>query len=515
MRIARFVLAILFASAWAVAQTSSGPVGVGINLMGNYDWSRQYVFADAMRNSRGWGSVLAPWDLAAPVDADGWPTADAGVIVLTNGVNIGGTYHLSFRGRATVAPRASSLTLQNVVYDALTDTTRADVVVESTARQIVLTFTGTRGGVRNVRLMRPGYVNETFTRPILDLLRPFAYIRTMDWMSTSGHTHPGYGNNVSRWSERTLPRHATQSRLVGGVRAGVAWEFAAELANTLDKDIWVNVPDLADDDYVRSMATLLRDRLEPGRGLYLEFSNEVWNPAFESYYRNLAAAEAEVLAGGSNLNADGDTNHEHWAHRRTARRTREIAEVFRSVFGAAAMGSRVRPLLCGHFFVTETVTQGLDFLERTYGPARGLIYAIGCGQYDTPSRESSRRTDLTVEEIVAEWTTNLEGMRRWAQAYAGIARTYGVRFLAYEGGVCCVGAESVDAKAAANRDPRVRGLVSSLVGNFLAEGGDSFCYFAAASPYDRTGMYGLTEDITVLDTPKTRGIADVLARLRK
>lgn len=515
MRIARFVLAILFASAWAVAQTSSGPGGVGINLMGNYDWTRQHVFADAMRHSRGWGSVLAPWDLAAPVDADGWPTADAGVIVMTNGVHIGGTYRLSFRGTARVAPVASALTVQNLVYAAGTDTTTADVVVQTSARQIVLSFTGTRGGVRNVRLIRPGYTNETFTRPFLELLRPFSYIRTMDWMSTSGHTHPGYGNNVSRWADRTLPRHATQNHLVGGVRAGVAWEFAIELANTLDKDIWVNVPDLADDDYVRSMATLLRDRLEPERRFYLEFSNEVWNPAFESYYRNLSAAEAEVAAGGSNLNADGDTNHDHWAHRRTARRTREIAEVFRSVFGSAAMGSRVRPLLCGHDYVTETVTQGLDFLERTYGPARGLLYAIGCGQYVTPSREMSRRTDLTVEQIVAEWTTNLGLARRWAQTYAGISQRYGLRFLAYEGGICCVGSESVDAKAAANRDPRVQGLVSALVGNFFAEGGDSYCYFAAASPYDRTGMYGLTDDLTVLDTPKTRGIADAIAALRR
>ncbi len=515
MSITRFVLSFLLASALALAQTSNGPGGVGINLMGNYDWTRQYAFADAMRHSRGWGSVLAPWDLAAPVDADGWPTADAGIIVLTNGVHIGGTYRLSFRGTASVAPRASALTVQNPVYDARTDTTTADVVVQPTARQIVLSFTGTRGGVRNVRLIRPGYANETFTRPFLDLLRPFSYIRTMEWMATNGHVHPGYGNNVSRWSERTLPRHATQNHMVGGTRAGVAWEFAIELANTLDKDIWVNVPDLADDDYVRSLATLLRDRLEPERRFYLEFSNEVWNPAFEAYYRNLAAAEAEVLAGGSNLNADGDTNHDHWAHRRMARRIREIAEVFRSVFGAAAMGARVRPLLCGHFYATETVTQGLDFLERTYGPARGLLYAVCTSQYDTPTPETSRRSDLTVEEIVAEWTTYLELARQRAQTCAGIARTYGLRFLAYEGGVCCVGSESVEAKAAANRDPRVRGLVSSLVGNFLAEGADSFCYFAAASPYDRTGMYGLTDDLTILDTPKTRGIADVLARLRR
>ena len=62
-------------AAWSVP-----PVGVNLELVS--DFSRSLMFADAMRSARHWGSVNAPWDEAASVDADGWPTGDAGVVVL-------------------------------------------------------------------------------------------------------------------------------------------------------------------------------------------------------------------------------------------------------------------------------------------------------------------------------------------------------------------------------------------------------------------------------------------------
>ncbi len=515
MPIVRFAILLYLALlACAPAQALGDPGMVGVNLMQNYDWNRQSIFADLMKQARGWGSVAAPWDLAAPVDANGWPTADAAAIFLTNGVNIGGTYRLSYAGRATVSPVASSLAVRNAAYSTATNTSTADVVVETAATQIVLAFRGTSGGVRNVRLIRPGHTTETFTRAFLDLMRPYSLIRTMDLMCTNGQTHVGYGNTVANWSDRTPPTYATQNRTFGGVRAGIAWEYVIDLANLLDKDLWVNVPDLGTDDYVRQLATLLRNRLEPERRIYLEYSNEVWNPAFESHFANLRLAEAEVAAGGSNLNADGDTDHEHWGMRRTARRTREIEEIFRSVFGASAILTRVRPVLCGHFHLTETVTQGLDFLQRTYGPARNILYAVCCSQYLTLSPATSARTDLTVDQIVAEWTATLPRVQGWAVTYAGIARTYGLRLVGYEGGVMTLGAASNTAKVAANRDPRVRGIVSQLVTSFLAAGGETLCYFAAATAYDQYGTYGITDDVTHLDTPKRQGLADVLAAPR-
>src|SRR5438128_1691252 len=75
---------------------------MSINIGEPYESDRDFLFADAMKQARPWGSVATPLDMSAPVDADGWPTQDAGVAVITGG-NVGGTYHLSFTGRANVA----------------------------------------------------------------------------------------------------------------------------------------------------------------------------------------------------------------------------------------------------------------------------------------------------------------------------------------------------------------------------------------------------------------------------
>ena len=53
-----------------------------------------------------------------------------------------------------------------------------------------------------------------------------------------------------------------------------------DLGNELEKDIWLNIPHLADDAFVRAMAEAVRDSLDPALKVYVEFSNEVWNSQF-------------------------------------------------------------------------------------------------------------------------------------------------------------------------------------------------------------------------------------------
>src|SRR6059058_6543851 len=65
--------------------------------------------------------VGAPQDEAAPVDANGWPTGDAAVIIIEGnpGTWAAGTYALSFTGSATVTSsnaRATGVSISNVVY---------------------------------------------------------------------------------------------------------------------------------------------------------------------------------------------------------------------------------------------------------------------------------------------------------------------------------------------------------------------------------------------------------------
>ena len=480
------------------------PLGVNIELVS--DFSRSKMFADAMKSARHWGSPGAPWDEAAPVDADGWPTSDAGVVVLANIPRTDGTYKLSFAGRANVQPVASSgATVAKLSHDAGSNTSTADVVIDETATQLLLSFTGTRGGVKNVKLIRPGHpATDTFTRQFLSRLQPFQVLRFMDYSSTNG-------NPEVSWSDRTLPTAATQQRRINASVAGAAWEYAIELANLTGKDPWINVPDQATDDYVLNLAKLFKDKLSPDRKLYVEWSNEVWNDAFPQTQRNYAATNAEVAAGSSNLNSDGERNPYYLAWRRTARRGKEISDIFRSVFGEAAMIARVRPVLASHVARPIVLTQGLEFIARVYGPPARYFYAAAGTTYFNIDNDT--RTDLTVDEIFAELPAQLEIGRQQQIAFTAVCRRYKLKNVAYEGGPHLFGEASVDAKIAANRDPRMKDMLLQNYRNWFSAGGALNVYYNLASPWSKFGSWGLT-DVLEQDTPKHAAIAELLANPR-
>ena len=85
----------------------------------------------------------------------------------------------------------------------------------------------------------------------------------MDWMRTNDEELPA-------WSDRTTPASDTQAR-----PGGVALEHIIDLCNQLGASAWVNVHHLANDAYVTSMASMLRDQLRPDVQIYVEHSNEV------------------------------------------------------------------------------------------------------------------------------------------------------------------------------------------------------------------------------------------------
>src|SRR4051812_5745337 len=142
-------------------------VSVGANIENVADYTPTQMFVDAMKSARGFGSASAPWDVGSvATDADGWPTQDAGAcfITLTSQYSssqqlpdISGTYHFSATGKCYVNGVASNLYVSNQAYDPVTNTTTADVNVNAGATQVYLSFTGTNGGIKNIKLLRPGY----------------------------------------------------------------------------------------------------------------------------------------------------------------------------------------------------------------------------------------------------------------------------------------------------------------------------------------------------------------------
>ena len=522
----------------------------GINIGSDLDWETNRVFADAMKSSRAWGTTSDAGATlpTSALDANGWPTQDASLYVWAGIGQMQGTYALSFNGQATVVP--SSGTIANKAYNSTTNLTTATLAYTDTDSNsyLTLTFTntkrtqasGTNSGITNVALMRPSAVGSTtplastqvFNPPFLAALSNFAVLRTMDFSATNG-------NEIVHWSDRTRPGDASQaignpSAPAGGWEGpGGAWEYAILLANQTSKDLWINVPLNADDDYITKLAQLMRygsdgttpytsaqtSPVWPGLNsnlhLYVEFSNEVWNTAGAfAGTENHTEAVAEVNAGDSPLNFDGDTNDWYWAWRRPAEKTVQISTIFRSVWGDAAMMTTVRPVLESQLgYADGPLLQAMHLMVDYYDnptkvsspqPPGYYIYGLGGSGYYGP-------TDLS--SVNSIFSTMASGFVSAVQSDVDYALPFGLRRIAYEGGpsLDSTGDNSKDAnQAAAWADSRMEQVIVTEQNAWSQANGDLLVYFYLAGGY----QWGFMSDVLSPASPKMSGIADILASPR-
>jgi hypothetical protein len=512
---------------------------LGVNIEGLWDWSRLQPFVDLMKASRPWGTVDAPWDEAAAVDARGWPTGDAAVVVNVRTVEPGdegkaynfiksGVYKLQFLGRATVSPSSSTnVTIRNARYDAATNTSFADVVVGANATQLMLAFRNTSGGVRNVSLRMPGYTaSAMFNDQFKQALAPFQVVRFMDFLRTNN-------NPTRRWSERTLPSSGSQAS-----PKGAAYEYAIRMANGLGKDIWINVPVHANEDYMRSLANLLKLNLSAGRIVYVEYSNELWNFQFQQSTDNMNAAVAEAIAGDTTLtngqactqamfSASTGNCNSYWAgYYRVGKKTWRMAQIFKEVFGAAAMNNQVRIVYATQFANPGIAEQVLKNIATYRGAPSSLLYGVATAPYFYLSEELAASSSATSAQILASLDHSLatENEPFFAagikvngsfvrRAYTGgsytgashkaLADYYGLKSLAYEGGPDLrQNPANPRNKIAANRTAAMGAMVQREIAQWFGCGNDVFMHFSLSSAWDRYGYWGLTNDPTNLESPK-------------
>jgi len=483
------------------AEMASGP-RVGVNLPPVFSYARTPMFVDLMRRARRFGTAQTPWDEAAGLVEHGWPIGDFGVMLLSaqrGDSFLPGRYTISFRGHAMVRTVASSATLGEPQIDPASGETRIALEVHDDADQLALAFTATQGSVRGLRVLRPGYdPDETpmFTRAFIAHLAPYPVLRTMDWTRTNNHP-------VADWTLRARDeRHHTATD------KGVPWEVVIELARVTGKDLWINVPALATDDYVRALARLLHDRLPAHTRLYVEYSNEVWNSQFRQFEQNRRAArEAARTAPALALDHDGSGDENKWAYRRIAARAKTISDMFRAEFGDAAMMTRVRPIYASQVVNPYLTRLGLEYIDTVFGPPARFFYGVAGAPYFNLGADQATE-GLDASAVLERMARSIEALPRVNRLEENVALAlwYGLPFLAYEGGADTFGPGSLAAKKAASLDPRMEALCTRYFAVWQAHGGGLFMWFTAGAgnwdtPY---GTWELTTDLAITDTPKAR-----------
>ena len=538
-----------WSSASVPFQVIEAATPIGINSSAVLPGEPGNIFADVVKQSKPF-SAYSNTGATVAVDANGWPLADASMVLWTSGREMNGTYQVSFTGEAklvdwtglgsfAVGGVSYGATLPlGVGYNAASNTTTAQwVVTNSAPAAATIGFAQTKrtaasvagSGITNLHIMRPlapgsatpHASGELFSAAYKSFLSYFAGIRFMDYLATNG-------NHDINWTDRVKPTDATQYQPKSGwgwQGKGGSFEYLVALANETGKDAWINIPISANDDFVTKLAQLLKygsdgtnpytspqanpvyPPLNSNLKAYLEYSNETWNSAFPQYNTNIALAEAEAAVANSSLDYDKSGRWFVWERRHVAERIMQVSTLFRAVWGDADMMTRVRPVFEWQYGnMNETAAVGLDFLDAYYNNADGVkhvatphpvnyfLYGGGGGWYVNPNHEG-----LSTDAAIFASGTNTPATGSdalWATAF-------GLKTMGYEGGFEVGGDTGSAATVAANLDPGAEPLAVRALTQFFTLGGTMPFVFNAAG----ATAYGVADPtINEQNTPKMQAI---------
>jgi hypothetical protein len=252
--------------------------------------------------------------------------------------------------------------------------TRASLRRRATACiALEISATNAADHLRNFSVIHQNLVKQAECDPFYpeleSYLKDFAGFRMMDWTLTNGSEQVNWSDHVPAYGYRQANR----------------FETALQLCNRVQRDCWLNVPHQATDDYVRQLAALVRDTLDPTLKAYIEYSNETWNGQFpQTQY---------VIEQGVAHNLPGETPYSQGS-RFHAFRAKQIFAIFDSAFGSSARSRLVR-VLAGQTGSSWLVGEHIDSMptprRRTSDRAPWMALAVRptAGAWTISSRSSA------------------------------------------------------------------------------------------------------------------------------
>jgi len=447
----------VLASLLLLAVQASGPdLRLGINVNEVREWTSDVSFANVARQAGPWRMLADPTQLAT-LDAAGNPLEPAKSIVFT------GDY--PYPPGLYVLDAEPGITLGGAGVIASAGGGRFWRLAGRGAVSIVATTTPTR----EIDLWEGRNYGQTFSPYYLSLLQRFEpdTIRTLNW---SRIRFVGYGGRqgwIPDWSQRTLPGETRQN-----VDRGVALELHRRLWEEVGSNGWINIPHLADEEYVRGMARVFDGFAGT---LYVEFSNEGWNSSFP--VNAWVQANRGALSPGAYFGQQARQAFEWWADEVDTTRVR---------------------------FVVMGFLRDVGFARDQVEQVGGLADAVGCAAY---FRGDPR--PASPQELVETARANLQAVTRPGVAeHAALALQHGIEFLGYEGGPNLLGGMSVPADTL----PEIGLGCTELFQMADEEGMTMLCVYAAFRLPSPLGSYGWRHSL--LDsTPKWDAALDWTALL--
>jgi hypothetical protein len=520
--------------------TASIPSDVtAVGLAPVTDWSAQQPFLDVMKTARPWighlkdqfgGIEYAELVEAGHIDMQGWVRSlprdarSVGTLILTDlppaaAPSLEGRYVLRFEGAGVVEPAGLAT---NIRYGR--GEVRFDYTPGPGSVDIRIQRTNITNPVHNITVVREDRLDEfdggaVFNPDWTARLRPFDTLRFMDWMETNN-------SSQSHWETRPQTEDASWAHY------GVPLEAMLALANTERKNIWVNMPHLANDAYVRAFAQAVHAGLDPTLRVYVEYSNEVWNFQFAQtrwadeqaqarwkkadvgtqFYAMRAAEVARIwsaeFAGAETRLVNVISSQTGWlgleenilnAPLVVAEGTAKPSEAFDAYAVTGYFGG-----ILGLEARSEQVTAWLDEgLARAADSAKsqGLSGqarqdAIDAMKYDYATEQAAR--ELTDGSVSGQNVDTISDLRDRIWPYhADVAKKAGLEMIMYEGGthIVGIGAQVDDARLTAffqhfNYTPEMGTLYSALRAGWTSAGGRLFNAYADIYVPTKWGSWG-------------------------
>jgi hypothetical protein len=512
---------------------------IGMNLEHIADWSPAWMFTDAFKASRPWmpevynaatGQVTPDVNHTLPLtlDSKGWPLAlsqgtnaqgqhlyqllDTVMFDGLQGAYAPGVYTAQWDGTGTLQWGGDAMVLGTSTTPAGDHRALLQVTPGNQGIRLRLTTESTADPLRNFHVWMPDYNGQSFVGQVwqpganfspfhplfLQRLSPFHTLRFMQEEDT-------ITTQVQHWSDRRPWDYETQMSAWFTFQNGIAPEYMVELCNELKADLWTNVPHTAQDDFIINDAVFIRNHLNPGLKVYVEWSNEVWNraPGFMPYQWVIQQLALPQNAG---LNF----------YQFVAQENRHTFDIFSQVF-AGQTSRLVRTV--GVF------EESPGYAVRLLSYMNGDFDAISPAAYfgSTSAQIATYNAGTTVDQVIADTASSIPTDLNFLQLHRQIADSYSaqlgrhIQLVAYEGGLSLIGNNQPyqPTFVAAEKDPRVYGLYRQFLIGARQMGLELFTNFEFTdrdinTPY---GVFGaLTRmDMPVAQAPKYRALLDAVS----
>jgi hypothetical protein len=518
--------------------SAKGTNAIAIGLSSVVDWSTQQPLLDVFKTARQWiGHKPRQWGgmsedelrAAGHLDADGWPIrlprelGSIGTLILTQmpeeATSLAGRYVLRYSGKGIIEVAGRARNVRYGKGEVRFDYTPGPGSVDIRLQRINTSAPPRITSIVKEDMMRAYDRGQRFNPAWTTQLGAFQALRFMDWIETNN-------SKLSSWEARPKLSDYSYSK-------AVPIEVMIDLANTLEKDPWFTVPHLADDDFVRQFATLVKERLDPKLKAYVEFSNEVWNWGFEQaawaddsaiarwgqkdkwmqYYGFRAAEVARIWTDVFAQEADARlinviSTHTGWTglEGEALEASLVVAEGLPApvtAFDAYAITGYFGGVLGGGDrteMVNDWLTKSLAGAQQD-AESKGLkgdaadAY-VAKHRFDRATAFAARELrDGAISGDPADTVNDLVG--RIFPYHAGLARKHGLSLIMYEGGTHVVGTrgrENDEALTAffshLNYTPEMGALYEVLLQGWKAAGGQLFNAYSDVGMPSKWGSWG-------------------------